>query len=519
MRRLTRKEVQWIGIFSSILFSLLLFLGAIYIAYLQTYQLAANTLQEMSERVLYKYVNIFSKFNKSIHNMLDIPVECNDDSLHQLQVIALNDPNISMTFLTRQKSICSNIGKMRSPFKIVEKSNKLVITGPKRIPEINERAFILSLKHKGHHYGIVTTEEVLKRAIPADLNRYFYMSLVKMPQNHILVKAGHLPIKEDNQTFEQLKNIHSDIKVPLFKNVYLVSGIQNAWVWHELTLHIVILAAIALIVCTMAVYIIYRITKRRLSLRAEIQRALLDKEFIAHYQPVIDLQSNQATGVECLIRWKPPGEDLIYPDTFLPTAERAGLIHPITIQLIKLIFKELGDYAHHHPHFHIAINLTPQNFYNNDILLLTKKLCAKYQVKQSQILFELTEQELFDEANMDSVEIMQAMREEGFSLALDDFGTGYASINYLQRFPFNYLKIDKHFVIAIGSGAITEGIADSMVSMAKRLDLKVIAEGVDDVKHKEHLVNQGVEYAQGWFYAKALPWDKAQAFITEYNTP
>ena len=112
---------------------------------------------------------------------------------------------------------------------------------------------------------------------------------------------------------------------------------------------------------------------------------------------------------------------------------------------------------------------------------------------------------------------MHELRQEHFSLAIDDYGTGHASISYLQNFPFNYLKIDKLFIHAIGTNAITESLNDAIIQMAKGLNLTIIAEGVETQEQVEYLVKNGVFYLQGWYFSKAVSIDKIKELIEEKN--
>ena len=270
---------------------------------------------------------------------------------------------------------------------------------------------------------------------------------------------------------------------------------------------------VALLICLLLGAALYRMTMHQLSLEYELRQALKNDQFVPHYQPVIKLKTGQFSGVECLMRWEINDVDVLQPDAFIPTAERSGLIKPMTAQLIHTIFEQLGTYANENKSFHMAINLSPQHFKDRETFELVEYYCKQYQINPEQIIFELTEQELIEEDDEYAVGIMRDMRAKGYSLAVDDFGTGYSSINYLRRFPFDFLKIDRQFIKAIGSTAVTAQLADSMIDLARNLNLKVIAEGLELPIHEAHLKKRDILYGQGWLYSKALSFEELQAFI------
>ena len=192
------------------------------------------------------------------------------------------------------------------------------------------------------------------------------------------------------------------------------------------------------------------------------------------------------------------------PDLFIEEAEDSGLIVPITLQLVEKTFHQCQDLLQGHPYFHLAFNLSAIHFLDKTFFDKFYELCHVYQINPEQIILELTERRLFDQNDKQSLLIMEEARQKGFSLAIDDFGTGHASINYLQHLPFNYLKIDKQFIQAIGTGAITETLNQAIINMAGTLNLAIIAEGVETVEQYEYLRQQKVDYIQGWYCAKAM---------------
>ncbi len=157
-----------------------------------------------------------------------------------------------------------------------------------------------------------------------------------------------------------------------------------------------------------------------------------------------------------------------------------------------------------YPYFHLGFNLSALHFTDSSFFSGFNKLKEQYSISPNQIIFEITERDLLDKNDLIFIGKMQELRTEGYSLAVDDYGTGHASISYLHNFPFNYLKIDKLFIQAIGTKAITESLNDAIIQMAKDLNLIIIAEGVETEEQVKYLCENGVRYLQGWYFHKAL---------------
>jgi sensor c-di-GMP phosphodiesterase-like protein len=530
MKHLERRKARILASLVSFIICAILMGLAFYIAYQQTFNKASRLLQGVSEHTRLKIESFIKPLDKTLEKMEVLTNQCTEKTQQTLQRITFNDPSISLAFVSKNNDGCSNVGKHPIPINFVSSTDSLLLTGPNTLKEFNKPAFILSRQQGQYRYGLVLTQDTIKQLLPDNLKTYLFTSLVTLPDKKQFIHTGAYSspliirpnlhgVQLSNTFRDKVSRLNITLDLPLFDNVYMLTALSTTWIWAQLSLHIYSIITIGLLFCMLAVYLIYVFTKRKLSLKAAMASALRDGEFLPHYQPVINLQQKSIAGVECLLRWKPENEPLIFPDHFIPTAEESGLIKPITTMLIEQIFEELGNYLATHPDFHVAINLTPQHFEDDHVLVHTKTLCEKHNVKTTQVIFELTEQKLLEEDNTEAVALMMEMHKQGFSLALDDFGTGYSSMNYLQRFPFDYLKIDRQFVIAIGSGAITEGLAESMIAMAKRLELKIIAEGIENTLQADYLTQFKVEYAQGWLYSKALPIETLLLFIESFKKP
>jgi sensor c-di-GMP phosphodiesterase-like protein len=259
--------------------------------------------------------------------------------------------------------------------------------------------------------------------------------------------------------------------------------------------------------------LVVRMSRKRLSPLGELAIAVRKREFVVHYQPIIELTSGLCVGAEALVRWQRPDGTLVRPDLFIPLAEQSGLIRPITDQVIDAIGRDLGGLLSQHRSLHVAINFCADDFKTGRVLETVGQRLGGQGIANDQIWLEATERGLMDidEARKTIAEA----RTRGYAVAIDDFGTGYSSLQYLQSLPLDALKIDKSFVDAINRQTATSAVIAHIIDMAKSLNLSIIAEGVETREQSEYLLDHGVEFCQGWFYAKPMA---AVDFLTYVET-
>ncbi|MGI2033432.1 EAL domain-containing protein [Rhizobium panacihumi] len=259
--------------------------------------------------------------------------------------------------------------------------------------------------------------------------------------------------------------------------------------------------------------LVVRMSRKRLSPLGELAIAVRKREFIVHYQPIIELSTGVCVGAEALVRWQRPGGSLVRPDLFIPLAEQSGLIQPITDQVIDAIGADLGRLFSQHRSMHVSINFCADDFKTGRVLETVGQRLGNSGIANGQIWLEATERGLMDidEARRTIAEA----RTRGYAVAIDDFGTGYSSLQYLQSLPLDALKIDKSFVDTINRQTATSAVIDHIIEMAKGLNLAIIAEGVETREQAEYLLAHGVEFCQGWFYSKPMP---AEDFIEYVET-
>lgn len=235
----------------------------------------------------------------------------------------------------------------------------------------------------------------------------------------------------------------------------------------------------------------------------EILTAIKREQFYVVYQPVIDTPTMQIQGVEVLMRWKHPVAGEIPPDTFINFAEEQQLIVPLTHHLFRLIARDAPKLQTIlPPGARLSINIAPSHLHAESFQQDMRNLSASLPANYFQIILEITERGMlrYSEASR----LFKWLHDEGFKIAIDDFGTGHSSLIYLERFTFDYLKIDRGFISTIGTGTVTSPVLDAVLTLANRLDMVMVAEGVETQEQANWLREQGVHFLQGYWISRPL---------------
>ncbi|MEQ8937249.1 MAG: EAL domain-containing protein, partial [Gammaproteobacteria bacterium] len=249
---------------------------------------------------------------------------------------------------------------------------------------------------------------------------------------------------------------------------------------------------------------------------SELQRALINEQFVLNYQPKIDLGSGLVTDVEALIRWHHPKKGIIMPDIFIPLAEESGLIAEIGYWVLREACRQSKSWAEVGVQLNIAINISSeqfreQKFYDNVVHILEDT-----DVDPHSLEFEITES-IYSDNHEKMTRLLNDLKEYGISICMDDFGTGYSSMTYLQQIPVNKLKIDKGFIDKINQDKGSSSIVKAIITLAHSLELKVVAEGVETGEQYAYLGEVSCDEAQGYHICYPLPADELIEFITRNN--
>jgi diguanylate cyclase (GGDEF)-like protein len=234
--------------------------------------------------------------------------------------------------------------------------------------------------------------------------------------------------------------------------------------------------------------------------RRELEAAIHNKTFDVHYQPVVAAEGGGIVGVEALLRWTHPARGPIAPSLFIPLAEESGLMNVLGELVLR---RALADGARWKDLF-VSVNLSPVQIRSPGLLDLIRDALAESGLPAPRLTLEITEGGLIDNPD-EALRKLEALRALGVATALDDFGSGYSSLNYLQKFPFDRLKIDRGFVASLGNSGNAGAIIQSIVTLGHALGMKVLAEGVETNEQRVLLRLAGCDELQGFLFAKACP--------------
>ncbi len=257
----------------------------------------------------------------------------------------------------------------------------------------------------------------------------------------------------------------------------------------------------------------------RMYLESGLRRALQREEFFLLYQPKLDVRSGKVLGAEALIRWAHPQDGIIAPNEFIPVAEETNLILQIDAWVLDAacaqakIWQSAGVQA-----FRIAVNVSAREF-TVSLPERIEQALSKHQISSGWLELEITESMLMQNAD-DVVAIMSQITALGVTLALDDFGTGFSSLSYLKRFPIDTLKIDRSFIQGIPDDVDDCAIASAIISLAKQMKHKVIAEGVENSEQFAFLQKMGCDEIQGYLFSRPLDAEKfSEVMLRSFSFP
>lgn len=244
-------------------------------------------------------------------------------------------------------------------------------------------------------------------------------------------------------------------------------------------------------------------------LRAGIDRGELE----LHYQPIVHLASGRVGGVEALVRWRHPERGLVAPGSFIPLAERSGLIHPLGTWALEEATAQVRRWeARGLPPLVVSVNVSPLQLAQGELDVVVQRVLKASALPAQQLLLELTESSLVGDAEPLRNRIAR-LRAIGVGLSIDDFGTGYSNLGYLQRFDVQALKIDQRFVRGLADGAQGEAIVRAIAQLAASLGIRSVAEGIETAAEAARLQALGCDAGQGHWWADAMP---AAAFARWY---
>lgn len=248
----------------------------------------------------------------------------------------------------------------------------------------------------------------------------------------------------------------------------------------------------------------------------EIEVGIRYGALVPYYQPKVDTKRGIVTGLECLARWRDHNGQLLGPGSFVPAAEKEGLISLLTREMIRLSFKDLAAWKKKGKEIAVSINASADDLRNPVFPDLVEEMADEHGISPTEVTIEITETKVMEQV-ADCLGSMSRLQLKGFGLSIDDFGTGYSSLKQLQYSPFTELKIDRSFVSKAVDHAQSRTVLESSIQLAANLGLHCVAEGIETVQQKELLESLGCYNHQGFLYARPMPASRVISWINQWN--
>ncbi|OHU86736.1 MULTISPECIES: EAL domain-containing protein [Pseudoalteromonas] len=253
--------------------------------------------------------------------------------------------------------------------------------------------------------------------------------------------------------------------------------------------------------------------KRQADIENDLQHGIQNNEFELYFQPIFALNDPHVVSFEALVRWHHPKNGLVPPNDFIVIAEQTGQIIELDLHLLKLAAQQLQSWRQEgSPMIRITVNVSSRHFASLDFVTYMQQLYIDYQLPNGALCLEITESGLIENLKL-ATKIIQGLEPLGVKLYLDDFGTGYSALGYLHQLPIHVLKLDKSFVDQLTHKE--NPLVDAILSLARSLDLKVVAEGIENPKQWALLKRKGCQFGQGFMVSKPLPAKQAMQFLID----
>ncbi|MGA7615605.1 MAG: EAL domain-containing protein [Thermoanaerobaculia bacterium] len=243
-----------------------------------------------------------------------------------------------------------------------------------------------------------------------------------------------------------------------------------------------------------------------LELATELRRAIEQSELVLHYQPKVRMKTGVATRAEVLVRWQHPQRGMIYPDQFIPVAEKMRLIRPVTWWVMNAALRQCREWRDKGLPMNVAVNLSPESLQDPSLPDMVVGLVERWNLEPESLKIEITESSLMADPPRAQA-VLSLLKTFGVSLSLDDFGTGFSSLTTLRQIPFDEIKIDKSFVMGMEESESDAAIVRATIDLAHNLGRQVVAEGVETREAWMRLLDWGCDMAQGYYLSRPVPAD------------
>jgi sensor c-di-GMP phosphodiesterase-like protein len=444
---------------------------------------------------------------------------CSDANIRLMGALDLASEQVqAVGYVQNDTLVCSSYGRHATPVGPPDylSGSGAYIRAAVTFPVLPGRKFLLSTSQKSGYSAAINADRPLDVFVDKE---NVSLGVFSYPGKKLVLKRGDFKPawmealgKERDAQFSDGEYLVA-IRLSAKHTIAAFAAVPVATVNAGLRRTALILVPLGVAAGLLLAFMVLYVARQQLALPAVLKVALKRNEFFLVYQPIMELRNGLCVGAEALIRWRRPNGEMVRPDVFIPVAEETGLIHEVTKRVMEIVARDTVHLLKARPGFHIGINLSHIDLQRDDTPHLVQELIRRMGVKSHNILVEATERG-FMQADV-ARRIMGDIHSLKIKIAIDDFGTGYSSLSYLEKFPLDFLKIDKSFVDTMGGKTATSQVVMHIIEMAKSLKLEMIAEGVESEAQVRFLQERGVQYAQGYFFAKPMPLIELAAFVAK----
>lgn len=498
-RYLSPRRNIWL---TSILIGIIAALLAGSIQFMAIYHSRTERFDSVINNISVFLTSYFHDLNKTIADLQPLVGQSCENVASGLTAKAAFSPNVRAFLLVKDgKAFCSSAtGPMDTPLTqliprldLSKAVDMQLLPGTPMMPKSAALALWIRSPHGGNDGVFVSVNTNLLPYFLYTARQDDFSGIALVVNNLALTTFNNRLVDPQTMSTQPIRQL--EIKgLPL--KVYLYA---NSWLSENMQFSLLL----GMVSGLLAGLIGYYILTLRSDPRKELQTAINKNQFYIVYQPVVKADTLHISGVEVLMRWRHPVGGEIPPDVFINLAETQQMIVPLTHHLFSLIARDAPTLKTILPAgTKLGLNISPAHLHADGFQDDIRQFAAAMPANHFNVVLEITERAMIDKNK--SLAIFDWLHEQDFEIAIDDFGTGHSALIYLERYNFDYLKIDRGFVQAIGTETVTSPVLDAVLTLSRRLKLLTVAEGVETPEQAEWLRKQGVHYLQGYWLSRPI---------------
>lgn len=471
---------------------------------------------------IYEIETLMDHINGALISLVSIELDCTEKTIQLMHELSFELIGVEAFYVLDNEGnvLCTDWLNDFSTFNtsIHQERPGINFSGEIYFPKIGRTGVYVYRKNASDYFvgSLVASaffRQILNQGVPAGDTLAFYNRFHDMPMaiNGIISTANLIAIKEVLRSPSGAVQQVGSQRVTLARASEQYSDLIAAYTYKQETLTDILGSRLPEITTifslSMLVFIGWFNLRHRIlsSYQYQISRALKHEEFTPYFQPIVDMSTGEWIGAEVLARWHRSGAVVANPDEFIAKAEKYNLLKPITRQIAAKAFAELEVLLKNHPEFYFTVNLSPNQIDQITVNFIMASLANHKNILPKNIRFEITEQGLADVNKERFRETIEYLRSQGFSFGLDDFGAGQSGLEYFNNITPDFLKIDRRFVSAISfPESVDFQILVTILQLAQKLDLVIIAEGVETRDQQQWLLQHDIRCGQGWLYHKPM---------------